>query len=141
VELAILDLLLDRLKGLGLVKASGRQRSDSTHVLGRIRELNRLELAGESVRAALEALSAAAPDWLAGVIDGSWQQVYGQRIDNLRLPESETKRTALAPPVRQGRLSPAGGAAGTGRAVVAGRAAHGRGASADLGAAVLPGDR
>ncbi len=101
VELAILDLLLDRLKGLGLVKAGGRQRTDSTHVLGRIRDLNRLELAGESVRAALEALSAAAPDWLAGVIDDSWQQVYGQRIDNLRLPGSETKRTALA--VQYGR--------------------------------------
>jgi hypothetical protein len=38
-----------------------RQRTDSTHVLGRIRDLNRLELAGESVRAALEALAAAAP--------------------------------------------------------------------------------
>jgi len=31
-------------------------------------------LAGESVRAALEALAAAAPGWLAGVIDASWQQ-------------------------------------------------------------------
>lgn len=101
VELAILDLLWDRLKGLGLVKAGGRQRTDSTHVLGRIRDLNRLELAGESVRAALETLSAAAPDWLAGVIDDSWQQVSGQRIDNLRLPESETRRTALA--VQYGR--------------------------------------
>jgi transposase len=96
LELAILDLLLGRLKGLGLVKAGGRQRTDSTHVLGRIRSLNRLELAGESVRAALEALSAAAPDWLAGVIDASWQQVYGQRIDEIRLPASETRRKAMA---------------------------------------------
>src|SRR6266699_1300676 len=96
LELALLDLLLGRLKELGLVKAGGRQRTDSTHVLARIRGLNRLELAGESVRAALEALSAAAPDWLAGVIDGSWQQVYGQRIDDIRLPASETARKALA---------------------------------------------
>ena len=56
-------------------------------MLARIRDLNRLELAGETVRAALEALAAAAPGWLAAVIDASWQQVYGQRIDNLRLPE------------------------------------------------------
>jgi transposase len=96
LELKLLDLLLGRLKGLGLVKAGGRQRTDSTHVLGRIRGLNRLELAGESVRAALEALAAAAPHWLATVIDGSWQQVYGQRIDEIRLPGSETRRTALA---------------------------------------------
>jgi transposase len=96
LELVLLDLLLDRLRGLGLVKAGGRQRTDSTHVLGRIRGLNRLELAGESVRAALEALAAAAPGWLAGVIDDSWVQVYGTRIDNLHLPDSETRRTALA---------------------------------------------
>ena len=37
--------------------------------MGRLRSLNRLELAGESIRAALEALAAAAPAWLAGVID------------------------------------------------------------------------
>jgi len=78
-----------------------RQRTDSTHVLGRIRDLNRLELAGESVRAALEALAAAAPGWLAGVIDASWQEVYGQRIDDFRLPDSTAGRADLA--VRYGR--------------------------------------
>jgi transposase len=101
LERAVLDLLLGRLKGLGLVKAGGRQQTDSTHVLGRIRELNRLELAGETVRAALEALAAAVPGWLAGVIDGSWQQVYGQRIDEMRLPGSGAGRKDLA--VRYGR--------------------------------------
>src|SRR5215470_9415534 len=74
METALLDLLLARLGELGLVAGGMRQRTDSTHVLGRIRQVNRLELAGESVRAALEALAAAAPDWLAGVIDASWQQ-------------------------------------------------------------------
>jgi transposase len=101
LELMILQALLDRLKSLGLVTAGGRQRTDSTHVLGRIRGLNRLELAGESVRAALEALAAAAPDWLAAVIDASWQQVYGQRIDQIRLPASETARREVA--VRYGQ--------------------------------------
>ena len=101
LELRILDLLLDRCKGLGLVAAGGRQRTDSTHVLARIRSLNRLELAGETVRAALEALAAAAPGWLAGVIDSSWQQVYGQRIGQARLPGSESARAGLA--VRYGR--------------------------------------
>jgi transposase len=90
-----LDALLERLAGLGLVKAGGRQRTDSTHVLGAIRELNRLELAGETLRAALEALAVAVPDWLAGAIDESWQQVYGARIDDLHLPESQASRQAL----------------------------------------------
>jgi hypothetical protein len=100
-ERVIFDALLARLRDLGLVGAGGRQRTDSTHVLGRIRDLNRLELAGETVRAALEALAAAAPDWLAAVIDASWQQVYGQRIIDLRLPESKTARQELA--VQYGR--------------------------------------
>jgi transposase len=90
-----LDALLERLAGLGLVKAGGRQRTDSTHVLGAIRELNRLELAGETLRAALEALAAAAPGWLAGVIDPSWQRVYGTRIDDLHLPEGQAGRREL----------------------------------------------
>jgi len=101
LELAIFDLLLGRLRALGLVKAGGRQRTDSTHVLASIRGLSRLELAGESVRAALEALAAAAPGWLATVIGPSWQQVYGQRIDGMRLPASQAARAGLA--VRYGR--------------------------------------
>jgi len=90
-----LDALLERLAGLGLVRAGGRQRTDSTHVLGAIRDLNRLELAGETLRAALEALAAAAPGWLAGVIDESWQQVYGARIDDLHLPDGQARRREL----------------------------------------------
>jgi transposase len=96
LERSLFDLLLERLKELGLVSPGGTQRTDSTHVLGAIRDLNRLELAGETVRAALEALAAAAPGWLAGLIDASWQEVYGQRIDGMRLPGSEAKRTDLA---------------------------------------------
>ena len=81
--------------------AGGRQRTDSTHVLAAIRSLNRLELAGESLRAALEALAAVAPEWLATVIDASWQEMYGQRIDEIRLPASEARRKELA--VQYGR--------------------------------------
>src|SRR6266480_6994393 len=101
LERVIFDLLLGRLKELGLLKPGGRQRTDSTHVLGRVRDLNRLELAGESVRAALEALAAAAPGWLATVIGASWQQVYGQRIDAMRLPQDTAAREQLA--VQYGR--------------------------------------
>jgi transposase len=100
-ERVIFDALLARIRELGLVGAGGRQRTDSTHVLGRVRDLNRLELAGEAVRAALEALAAAAPGWLAAVIDASWQQVYGQRISEMRLPEGTAAREQLA--VQYGR--------------------------------------
>ena len=87
-----LDAPLERLAGLGLVRADGRQRTDSTHVLGAIREMNRLELAGETLRAAL---AVAAPGWLAGMIGPSWRQVHGARIDDLHLPGSRAGRQDL----------------------------------------------
>jgi IS5 family transposase len=92
-----LDLLLAALVDKGLLKAGGRARTDSTHVLAAVRDLNRLELAGESVRAVLEALAVAAPDWLAEAIDvPDWTARYGVRVDSWRLPASPTKRAQLA---------------------------------------------
>jgi transposase len=67
LEERVLDLLLAALQDKGLVAAGGKQRTDSTHVISAVRDLNRLELAGESVRACLEALAVAAPGWLAQV--------------------------------------------------------------------------
>ena len=61
----MLDALLAKLAADGLVRAGGKQRTDSTHVIAAVRALHTTELAGESVRAALEALAAAVPDWLA----------------------------------------------------------------------------
>jgi hypothetical protein len=62
-----------------------------------VRDLNRLELAGESVRAAVEALAVAAPGWLPTVIDvPDWAKRYGARVDSWRLPTSQAKRKQLA---------------------------------------------
>lgn len=90
-----LDALLERLMAVGLLKAGGRARTDSTHVLGAIASLNRLELAAETMRAALEALAAAAPAWLGTVIEPAWQDTYAVRGDGLRAPRSPTKRVEL----------------------------------------------
>jgi len=97
LEEKVLDLLLARLTELGLVGAGGKQRTDSTAVIAAVRDVNRLELAGESVRAVVEALSAAAPDWLAQVIDvPGWSRRYGRRIDSWKMPASKIKQDALA---------------------------------------------
>jgi transposase len=97
LEERVLDTLLTRLGELGLVKAGGKQRTDSTHVVSAVRDLNRLELAGESVRAALEALAVAAPGWLPTVINlGEWAKRYGTRVDSWRLPTSQATRKRLA---------------------------------------------
>jgi transposase len=97
LEEKVLDLLLARLKEMGLVGAGGKQRTDSTSVIAAVRDLNRLELVGESVRALVESLSAAAPHWLAEVIDvPGWSRRYGRRIDSWKMPASKTKQDILA---------------------------------------------
>nr|WP_243876591.1 hypothetical protein [Streptomyces sp. 846.5] len=76
-------LLLTALKDQGLAKAGVKQRTDSTRVLAAVRDLNRLELAGETLRAALEALACAAPDWLADAVPlREWAERYGPRADS-----------------------------------------------------------
>jgi len=97
LEERVLDLLLEALKTQGLVGAGGKQHSDSTHVTSAVRDLNRLELAGESVRACLEALAVTAPDWLGATVElGEWGGRYRARVDSWRLPTSQAKRNDLA---------------------------------------------
>jgi IS5 family transposase len=97
LEEVTLDLLLAALQEKALLKAGGKQRTDSTHVISAVRDLNRLELAGECVRAALEAISAAAPDWVERVLEvPGWAERYRARVDSWRLPASKTKQEELA---------------------------------------------
>jgi len=95
-ERLLLDTLLQRLRDQGLVKAKGRQRTDSTHVLANVRGLNRLERVGETMRAALNELAVVAPDWLQVLAPPVWYERYRCRVENYRLPKSETARLELA---------------------------------------------
>ena len=98
LEEAVLDALLARLAADGLVKAGGKQRTDSTHVIAAVRALHMTELAGESVRAALEALAAACPDWLAArFCVPDWERRYGARISTWqRTAPGKAERDRLA---------------------------------------------
>ncbi len=49
-EQRLLEAMLDRLQAAGLLRARGRQRTASTHVLAAIRALNRLLSVGETLR-------------------------------------------------------------------------------------------
>jgi hypothetical protein len=95
-EERLLHKLLYACQARGLLKARGRQRTDATHVLAAIRTLNRLEVVGETLRAALNALATAAPTWLQERSRPAWFERYTVRIDVYRLPKSEAGREALA---------------------------------------------
>jgi transposase len=95
-EEILLDKLLEQCCARGLLKARGQQRTDATHVLAAIRVLNRLELVAETFRAALNDLATVAPDWLQAIAPAVWYERYGRRIEDARLPATETKRQAYA---------------------------------------------
>ncbi len=94
--LLLLDTLLQRLQEQGLVKARGRQRTDSTHVLAAVRTLNRLERVGETMRATLNEVATVAPDWLQAMAPAAWYERYGRPVENYRLPKTEAARQDLA---------------------------------------------
>jgi transposase len=95
-EALLLDDLLSHFSDMGLFKKRGKQRTDSTHILAATRELNRLELVGETMRHALEVLAVAYPDWLRQQVTADWFDLYGPRFDDYRLPKKEGERRALA---------------------------------------------
>ncbi|RGC65351.1 hypothetical protein C5N14_28815 [Micromonospora sp. MW-13] len=82
----LLAVMVDRLAEAGLVRARGRQRTDSTHVLAAVRRLGRVELVAETMRAALEALAKVDEVWLAGVMPPEWAQRYGRSVRHERQP-------------------------------------------------------
>src|SRR4051794_4338536 len=76
----LLERVLEVARELGVLKARGRQRTDSTHVLAAVRTLNRLELVAETLRAALNATAAVAQgkrmkvcDPMTGALSGKSQ--------------------------------------------------------------------
>lgn len=88
----ILDRMLELFREKKLLKAKGKQRTDSTHVLAAIRAMNRLETVVETMRAALNQLAAAAPEWLTGIAPGEWFERYSLRAERSRLPSSAKAR-------------------------------------------------
>ena len=92
----LLDTFLIRCKERGWIKVRGAQRTDSTHVLAAIRTLNRLERVIETLRAALNQLSEADPQWVRAWTPLDWYERYGPRADSFHLPKATSQREALA---------------------------------------------
>ncbi|HEX5439835.1 MAG TPA: transposase [Ktedonobacterales bacterium] len=96
LEQPLLDTLLTRCQERGWLKARGRQRTDSTHILGAVKALNQLELVGETLRHALNVLATVAPEWLQPQIPPEWFERYSERIEDYRLPKEKTERARLS---------------------------------------------
>jgi transposase len=97
----LFDAVLELCEEAGLLTARGKQRTDSTHVVGAIRELQRLENVGETLRHTLNVLASAAPAWLLAHGDRAWGERYGKRFEHFRLPKDAGARQALVVTIGQ----------------------------------------
>ncbi len=80
-EQLLFEALLEHAKARGWLKARGRQRTDSTHVLAAIQTLSRLECVAETLRSALNVLSATIPEWVQAQVPPEWYERYATRTD------------------------------------------------------------
>jgi transposase len=95
-EQVLLDTMLTLFKEKGWLKARGKQRTDSTHVLAKIRALNRVLCVGETLRHVLNCLAIVAPEWLLAHSQPEWVERYEARMEDARTPLGEEARQAYA---------------------------------------------
>jgi transposase len=95
-EQLLLDAMLAVFKEQGWLKDRQRQRTDSTHVLAKVRAINRLMCVGEAMRFALNSLAIVAGEWLLALSPPEWLDRYGHRIEESRLPQNQEDRQAVA---------------------------------------------
>jgi transposase len=94
-EAQLFDQVLERIRERGLLPNKRVQRTDSTHVLAAVRQLNRLECVGETLRRVLDDLARVAPQWLLTQITPDWFDRYRRRFEVYRLPQEKTAQEAL----------------------------------------------
>ena len=101
----LLKTMLNEFKARKLLKARGKQRTDSTHVMAAIRLLNRLEMVGETLHYALNEIAVAEPQWLKAWVVPLWYDRYGRSFNEYRLPLEDKEREQLALTIGQDGLS------------------------------------
>ncbi len=95
-EQLVFDKLLNVCRERKWLKARGRQRTDSTHVLAAVHASNRLECAIETLRHALNSLAVVAPKWLRQHSLPEWADRYAPRAGDHYIPPAKEKRHAHA---------------------------------------------
>jgi transposase len=92
MEGKLLNTMLKKVTEEGLLKKRGKQRTDSTHIIAAVRDLNRLATIGETMRATLNILAEVARTWIQSIVPVEWYDRYSQRIEDTRLPRKKKGR-------------------------------------------------
>src|SRR6266487_1126883 len=85
--------------GVGRVdgsKAEDGNATCSTHVLAKIRALNRVLCVAQTMVSVLNVLSEVAPEWVRAYVPVEWVERYGERLYHERLPQGDDERKHYA---------------------------------------------
>lgn len=91
-ERLLFEKVLAWIRGHGLLKKQGKQRTDSTHVLGQVAKLSRLELLWETLRVALRAMERVASEWYGKRIPAAFHEAYSERQHDWQLNKAEVQQ-------------------------------------------------
>jgi transposase len=78
-ERVMFERVVAYLRGHGYVQAGGQQRTDSTHILGAVRDLSTVELVRETLRVAVSALISTDALWTLRYLPASFMETYTAR--------------------------------------------------------------
>jgi len=88
-ERLVFEQILGKIQALGFITKRGKQRTDSTAVLGAVRQLSALETVTETLRLAVRARAQAAPAWVAQELPASFVQASAHSRADERLSADE----------------------------------------------------
>jgi transposase len=88
-EQVAFERVVKYLRERGYIRAGGKQRTDSTHIVGAVMRLSRLELVWETLRLALGALVNADAPWTLKWLPRSFVEPYSARRSDYRLSQEE----------------------------------------------------
>jgi transposase len=104
-EMSLLQRFLEKCRDVGLLRGRSDMRTDSTHVIASIRNMNRIELVGETLRVTLNVLATVEPKWLSSTVAAPWYLKYARRFessghlrtkDNINAAAEEVGRDGMA---------------------------------------------
>lgn len=91
-EALIFQQLLEKIKSLGFLKKRKHQRTDSTHVLAKVRDLSRLENLSEGLRVALKAIEKADRTFYGTKIPVLYKEHWSKPLNDYQMTDEERKQ-------------------------------------------------
>ena len=82
----LLRQIMDKSQELGLTRNRSDMHTDAMHIVASVRNMNRRELVGETLRAALNVIATVDPKWLSANVDDSWYRKCAKRFESNHAP-------------------------------------------------------